>query len=338
MKTPATIPALRDWERTLLFWCQDFLPLFQERKDAVSCLPEIDPSLLILKRSAAAELFRKMGVCANFISDMSSIDHAQVLRRIENLRGKISQDLGLELQSRPFRILLRVDDFPSSQIDSEEFLKFHRIAAENGVPYLLAVTPFLERNASDRELSRREIEMLKQGTREGVEIALHGFTHHRRTSKPASELAGMPASELRGQLDRALGCLNSFGFSSSVFVAPFNSYDLSTLDEITARFPVFCGGPESIHSFGARMPSFFQGSFYLPSYRGSYDLQEKDLAAFEKMLGLASGIDVPVSLHWANEARNGFGFFEKFCRRFSSRIIPWRQLISRVQEMRGIAA
>ena len=70
------------------------------------------------------------------------------------LRQKLRNTLAVSLASKPARVLLRVDDFPSLCEESKEFARFLSIALENNIPYLLGVTPYLARQSSRAHTSR----------------------------------------------------------------------------------------------------------------------------------------------------------------------------------------
>ena len=225
-------------------------------------------SLIHLRQRRWVEAGRQLLVRLGFCHDGTSLSHFSVIRTQQRVRGAVRALLGLQGPDIPSRFLLRVDDFPTGRSRSEHFSRFHDIAAQYGVPYLLGVTPFLDRPNGPAELTIDEIELLQRCTREGAEIALHGFTHRSRYRNYASELASVPASVLGREIDRAVELLRSNGLTPIGFIAPFNSFDPWTIEAVAERFPIVCGGPESVSSIGYRAgPSFLGQTLYVPSYR-----------------------------------------------------------------------
>jgi hypothetical protein len=199
-------------------------------------------SLLFARRRPLVEAARKALVRLGRCRDMTSIDHLLVVRPQRRARDAVRAALGVSRPDAPCRFLLRVDDFPSAAADSGDFLAFHRVAADHGVPYLLAVTPFLDRGAGRGFLTEAEAETLRRCSLEGAELALHGFTHRSRYTNYASELVSLPAPALRAEVERAEAYLRERGLGTVGFVAPFNSYDPLTLSVLAERYPPCAAG------------------------------------------------------------------------------------------------
>ena len=184
-------PFRRDW----LHRRPDFRA-WREGADAVRI--ECTSSSIVFAGRPNAETARKLLVAIGVIHDPVALDHLQVIRQQQRIRRLTASALGVSLPTNPCRFLLRVDDFPSPFAGTDDFLRFHRIALEHGLPYLLAVTPFFSANGRSQPLSASDVDILHACTSEGVELALHGFTHGSRYNNYASELAGADRCALRG--------------------------------------------------------------------------------------------------------------------------------------------
>ena len=286
-------------------------------------------SLSYLHYQRCHTLFRKMLVRLRLSNDGTPIDQRDTVRRIQMLRQKLRNTLAVSLASKPARVLLRVDDFPSLCEESKEFARFHSIALENNIPYLLGVTPYLARQSSSPHLTDPEHRLLRQCAREGAEIALHGITHQKRSERPASELMGLSEQALQENIIAATGYLDRLGLRVSGFIAPFNSYDPRTLQVVAQHFKVMTGGPESVYTLGFLVgPCFLYGSLYVPSYRSTYDLRARDLRSFESLLTRSEGLVLPVTLHWADELqKDGFKTFRALCALIRDRALSWRDYV-----------
>lgn len=286
-------------------------------------------STVNFKKSIIVETFRKGLLKLGLTYDVTSIDHLQVIHHQARLRHIFRSVLELPEKEEKRKILLRVDDFPSNFSKSEDFLKFHAVAKEYDIPYLLAITPFLNSNG----LSVSEVAMLKQCSEEGVQFALHGFTHEKRYANYPSELVSMSREELQSNIEKSEGYLKEVGIKTLAFVAPFNSYDLLNLSVLTRHYDLFCGGPESTRSLGYKAgPSFVQGSLYVPTYRYAYDINSKGLGHLDALLNESKGLVLPISLHWANEVKDELRVFRKICQKIENQTISWRDYSESVKE------
>jgi hypothetical protein len=212
------------------------------------------------------------------------------------------------------RYLVRVDDFPAHDRDNSVFLEFHSIMSEHKIPYLLGVTPNLASNPLDpagkslRGMTDADIAVLRRVCGEGVDLALHGFTHRMRRPNLRSELSGVPERELRIQLERALGRFAEWGLPEPIaFIPPFNSVDLAGVRVISDYLSVLCGGPESIHSLGFRAcPETFEGMEYWPSFFPAYGRARSVLAYVRGAAKSRCRYLVPITLHWRWEKADEF--------------------------------
>jgi hypothetical protein len=284
-------------------------------------------SAIFFARRADVETARKVMIVSGVTHDAASLTQAHVLALQIDMQRRAAEALGVVYSRRPHKILLRVDDFPSEMASSDELLRFHDIALENGIHYMLAVTPFLDTGQGRKPLSTSEVKILERVVKDGVELAMHGFTHRSRYSNFASEILHMPGPVLERSIAEADQFLAGFGFSTSVFVAPYNTYDPYTVAILAKRFAAMCGGPESVHSFGYRAgPSSFMRSVYVPSYRGAYDLSDRDLPLLDRLLDMGGGAMLPLAMHWANHIESGLGAFRRICRRITGQTVTWASL------------
>ena len=291
-------------------------------------------SSIVLAGRPNVETARKLMVAVGVARDPSPIDHVQIIRQQQRIRRLTAAALGVAVSNHACRFLLRVDDFPSPFAGTEDFLRFHRIAREHELPYLLAVTPFFSSHGESRPLSDSDANILHACVTDGVQLALHGFTHVSRYRNYASELAGMTTDALRRELERADAQLRSQHLETIGFVAPFNAYDPLTFGVLAERFPLICGGPESVSALGYRAgPAFFMRSLYVPSYREAYDVTLNQPGRFDRTLAEAAGLTIPVTLHWANEVRDGFRSFRTLCERLRGRTTRWSDLVAAAADL-----
>jgi uncharacterized protein DUF2334 len=212
------------------------------------------------------------------------------------------------------RFLVRVDDFPAHDRDNSEFLEFHSIMSEQQIPYLLGVTPNLASNPLDpagksmRGMTDADIAVLRRVCGDGVDLALHGFTHRMRGPDLRSELSGVPEPELRGMLERALGRFAEWGLPEPIaFIPPFNAVDLAGIRVISDYLSILCGGPESIHSLGFRAcPETFEGMEFWPSFFPAYGRARSVSAYVRSTARWRSRYLIPITLHWRWEKADEF--------------------------------
>jgi hypothetical protein len=121
------------------------------------------------------------------------------------------------------------------------------------------------------------------------------------------------------------------------FVAPYNGYDPLTIGVLAERFALICGGPESVVALGYRNgPSFLMQSVYVPSYRGAYEVDLNRLERFDRLTAGADGLTIPVTLHWANQVRDGFRAFRALCERLRGRTDNWSGFVSRAAAIKRL--
>jgi peptidoglycan/xylan/chitin deacetylase (PgdA/CDA1 family) len=225
--------------------------------------------------------------------------------------------LGDEAGGRP-RVLVRVDEFPHARAfdeperyGRERFERFHAVLREAGVPYLLAVVPYVSHDYLDpaasggRPLDHDETALLRRLGGEGVSFGVHGWDHRTRDAAPSrhSELCGLGADELGQRLDRARATLEEIGLGTRVLVPPFNRFDAGQYAALAARYEVVCGGPESVPLVGYhRTPLSREGAIYLPAYAPFYGRAAEMTQALERVVAERPAVWLPLVLHWGWEA------------------------------------
>ncbi len=236
--------------------------------------------------------------------------------------------------------LIRVDDFPAWTeemnrfVPSADFMAFHRVLASHGIPYMLASTPQpalcpLEMNRTEtRSLSDEECSIIRTIAAEGATIGLHGITHHTRAPRPHSEFLDIDDgffAELVAYGDHELHRLT--GIRAEVFVAPFNRMSKSQLAVLATRFPVVCGGPETVPSVG-KLDAFAisPASVYLPSYPPHYGRAHEILANLKSG---PSAFPTCLTLHWEWERRRGYQELDELCKALKGRVAAWNTLTKR---------
>jgi hypothetical protein len=253
--------------------------------------------------------------------------------------------LGAQRAAGSPRFLVRVDEFPHAlawddpgRHGTEGFRRFHAIMAAAGVPYLVAVPPRVSRAPLDpaerrwRPLDDGERALLDElRAAPDVAFALHGRDHRTRFHSPRrhSELCGLGPAATAELLDSALAELAQLGVATEVFVPPYNRFDAGQLGALAQRFPVVCGGPESIGLVGfQRGPAWLGGSVYLPSYHPLYGAAREVLPAARRLVEQRAGLWAPITLHWAWEAHDGWGQLERLAATIAPYTARWEDLLA----------
>jgi hypothetical protein len=260
----------------------------------------------------------------------------------------------LGTDAAPPRFLIRVDEFPHYQAWDDPghfgvsaFERFHEIMAGAGVPYLVAVLPRVSREplspsvSGSRPLEEDELAMLRRLSGERVCFGLHGRDHRTRfaSSRRRSELCGLAPAETEELLEEAIGELAPHAIHPRVFVPPYNRFDASQLEGLARRFAVVCGGPESIGQMGfQRTPQWRGETVYLPSYAPFYGRAAEMLPAVERAIGRATGLWVPVVLHWGWEARADWRDLERLAARIAPYAAPWEDFDAAIERSRARGA
>ncbi len=241
------------------------------------------------------------------------------------------------------RFLVRVDDFPAHDKDNSVFLEFHTLMAERHVPYLLGVTPNLAGDPLDpggtsfRGFYENDAAVLRQVCQNGVELALHGFTHRMRGPRIRSEFSGVPESEIRFMVEQSLHILASWELPTPIaFIPPFNSVDRQAARVISDYLPVLCGGPETIHSMGFRScPAVLEGMEFWPSFFPAYG-PAQDVSHYVRRVSKRNEpFLVPITLHWRWEKANEFQGVRELVNAVEGKVERWSDCLGRRETRYG---
>jgi hypothetical protein len=260
--------------------------------------------------------------------------HELMLSQVLHLRSIAKRALKVEGTGIP-KFLVRVDDYPRWDKTSDEFLQFHKIMHENEVPYLIGVTPFPSRNPLDtkyqdlEEIKNEDLKILAKLQNSGVEIAMHGVTHQTVSSIRHSEIVGVNKKVLENRLSKGIEKLQSNNLGTEIFIPPFNTFDLNSVEILSKYFKVICGGPESVLYVGLKLsPSFIDKTLYLPSYYPAYGVAKDMISFVEKVKMLHDPVIVPLTLHWAWEANNDFSNIAALCKCIRGHVTSWKDYLS----------
>lgn len=207
------------------------------------------------------------------------------------------------------RVLIRVDDYPRWDIDTNKFKIFHEILFSNGIPYVLGVTPFLNFDGTNSRggINPDDIKYIKLIEKQGVEIALHGFTHKYYIGNKGwpCETSEYNNEELNKQLALSAEWFNKNELKFPVhYIPPFNTFDSRDYNIITKNIPIIHGGPLSLSTFGMYAPGFSrdQKSYYLPCYEPFYGRAVEILPFLKRLFNKNVPFrHVVITLHWAWE-------------------------------------
>lgn len=253
------------------------------------------------------------------------------------------------------RLLVRVDEFPHYQawdepgrFGTEAFARFHEIMSAAGVPYLIAALPRVSRSPlsprplGSRPLEAEEVAMLRRLLDDGVTLGLHGLDHRTRDASPRrhSELCGLDAGATERLLEQALAELSAHELPApEVFVAPYNRFDAAQFDLLAQRFPVVCGGPESVGTLGFHSTPQWRGdAVYLPAYAPLYGHAAEVEAALSPGTDWIAGLWTPVVLHWGWEAQAGWRELERLAQLLAPRAVSWARFLEAVEQSRDGSA
>ncbi|MHB8772543.1 MAG: DUF2334 domain-containing protein [Syntrophales bacterium] len=214
--------------------------------------------------------------------------------------------------------LIRVDDFPRWDADTKLFERFHDVFLKHNVSYVLGVTPFLNfAGDKPRFINDSEIVLLRQMAGDGVELAVHGFTHEYRVApyRHPCETFFYSADQLCDSIDRANGWFREHGLPKPThFIPAFNTFSRRDFDILTKSYRVFHGGPLSLTTFGKYGPSRLEeeDALYLPSFEPFYNQARKVLQALT--IGkrhFRHRVLYSIALHWAWEIESDFQHVEE---------------------------
>lgn len=149
-------------------------------------------------------------------------------------------------EERPITVVFRYDDYSAlSRTDTD--VRVIDAFRQHGLPCTFAVIPcespgmhcFVDLDPPTRPLGTDKAQILKKAMAEGtVEIAQHGWSHHTvresRGPRDLSEFATLAYETQRQRIASGKKLLESLlGSPITIFVPPFNTYDLNTLRALT---------------------------------------------------------------------------------------------------------
>ncbi len=237
-----------------------------------------------------------------------------------------------DAMSKPF--LLRVDDFPAWEesmdqfVPASDFARFHAVLASHGIPYMIGVTPqpalcpIDPHDDRTRQLTEEECSIVRQITKEGASIGLHGVTHRTRRDLPHSEYIDLDDVFFEEMIlygDLELQRLT--GIRAEVFVPPFNRITRGQLELLGRRFRIVCGGPEATAIIGPLgIHRISDRSTYVPSYPPLYGRAHEIAASLQQHPVDSSTC---LTLHWEWERRRGYSELENLCKIIQGRVNHW---------------
>jgi peptidoglycan/xylan/chitin deacetylase (PgdA/CDA1 family) len=273
------------------------------------------------------------------------LTHAAAAAPIEAARAAL-----VPSASAPPRFLVRVDEFPTPDAASDparygtrQFARFHELMADAGVPYLLAVTPRPARDhldpagRGDEALDAGAVAALRQAAADGTEFAVHGYDHRTRRPGPRdrSELAGLGPDALGALLDRSERALGEAGVRARVFVPPFNHFDAAQLPVLARRYPVVCGGPETVRVLGWQpTPRWIGEAVYLPAYPPLYGAADAMVAPVRELVRRRTGLWTPLVLHWTWERDDGWAGLRGLLDALAGSAVGWGSFLDAVEASR----
>jgi predicted deacetylase len=214
--------------------------------------------------------------------------------------------------------LIRVDDFPRWDLDTELFEQFHHIFLKHNIGYVVGVTPFLNFTGNEtRFISDREVSLLQKVAGDGVELALHGFTHEYKLApyRQPCETCFYSEDQLYDLMKKANDWFQEHALPKPRhYIPPFNTFSKRDFDLLTKEYKIFHGGPLSLSTFGKYGQSRLEKTdvLYLPSFEPFYDRAKKILQVMKmskrhfKHQALYS-----ITLHFAWENETNYQYVEE---------------------------
>ena len=249
------------------------------------------------------------------------------------------------------RFLVRVDDFPRWDLPPDVFVRFHEILRDASIRYVLGVIPVAEggpdmapldpptlgsgpaepgRSSTGRSSTGREWTSEERGALEAagkdLDVALHGLTHRAAPGPIPAEIVGRDAEDLARDVDEGLGRLAAIGHRPRAYIPPFNAVDRAALSVLSSRFAVVHGGPESVRWLGCVPgPCRVDGVWFLPSYPPAYGRAGDVLRFVEVARDRRTPVLIPLTLHWAWEARDGFEAVRRLAGALAGRTVTFEE-------------
>ena len=228
------------------------------------------------------------------------------------------------------KYLLRVDDFPRWDINSDEFVKFDSLMKEYQIPYILGVTPFLSFYEDEyKEMDDNSIRILKE---RNINCALHGFNHHNynRSSRKKYELVDYDDRLLESLIRKSIKFFKKNDLNiPSVFIPPFNAMTYNNYSIISKYFKIITGGATTLSTMSEIRPImgvYILNSLYLPTYYPYYGTSCGILKAVKRNIFRNRKVIVPITIHWDRELSDNYGNFIQLLKTIKHNIYDWNSI------------
>lgn len=227
------------------------------------------------------------------------------------------KDLAAAPLSGP-KFIIRVDDFPAYRIGTDGFRRFHEHFRPYDFTYIIGITPSLGSGGGDEyAYTDADFGMLHQVHQDGVEFALHGFTH--RAGKDRfhydCELSLYSDDQLVEQLGQAANWFREHELTvPDHFIPPFNTFSQRDYSIISRFCRIVHGGPLSLTTFGKFVPGYDKAvhALYLPSYEPFYGRAESIHSCLAHHVPrFRRAMLYVITLHWWWEIEDDFSHLAK---------------------------
>ncbi len=234
---------------------------------------------------------------------------AQIRRSVDGLRSDLR---GVAVATGRARYVIRIDDC-HPRMHRENFERVRRLFARFGVRALAGVIPDCRHGALVRgEANGGFWRDMRELSRDGWTLALHGCTHEPLTAdggllrtNRSSEFAGLTYERQRERLARGRAILEAHALETTVFMAPWHSFDWNTVRALRAL------------GFDA----LTDGNGVAPYERGG-------LVWVPQQLGTPRSVPFGVwtfALHTDGMTEGHFRTLETFVRRSAAQIVPFEE-------------
>ncbi len=132
--------------------------------------------------------------------------------------------------------IVRLDD-AHPRMNQNQWQKFEEILDRHNIKPIVAVIPSNEDESLNFPIEDLNFwEKVKRWQSKGWEIGIHGFNHIFTSGDPGmvainnySEFAGLPLSDQRTKIRKAIQIFNGHGIKPRFFIAPGHSFDINTI-------------------------------------------------------------------------------------------------------------
>jgi len=243
-----------------------------------------------------------------------------------------SKELLNNIEAGETKYLIRVDDFPISDIDSNEFIRFDSLMKEYNVPYILGVTPFLSFYKDEyKEMDDNSIRILKE---RDINFALHGFNHYNYNDnnhdKRKYEIVYYNNETLEKLIIKSIEFFKKNNLNiPNVFIPPFNAMTYNNYLVLSNYFSVITGGATTLSTMSEIRPvmgAVIKNSLYLPSYYPYYGVSRDILRAVRTNIFRNRKIVIPITIHWSSEIKDNYNSFVELLKEIQHNVCDWREI------------